>query len=346
MTGFFVQNRSKTRDYDPKKGRLFRGEMGQYAEDSMVAAVQKKDDGRTISRVAGNQCPDRIPVYRRLVRQRGSGHCGAGSRRGFRLTENFQDAPLFFRPEELKAIIHAAKFARGAGYPYTEDLAKALEKIESRLDPEQIRYLRRHASFLDVFSAVQSPAMTSILQQLEQAVVESRTLSIEYRKEKAAVPGKRLIDPYGLVFRNQVWYVVACCHMRRDVRTFRVDRIVRLVPTDDFFQKPEGFTVTEYFREQSDREREADGPMVRIRIRGDEETLNAMCRHWHLQHYVTERTDEEARFLLDAPTMNKYLPIYLMTLGTGIQVLEPASLRRRVAEMAGRLARHYENEPD
>ncbi|GAA3410614.1 hypothetical protein [Paenibacillus hodogayensis] len=101
-----------------------------------------------------------------------------------------------------------------------------------------------------------------------------------------------------------------------------------------------------YFRDQSEREREADGPLTAIRIEGEPDTLNAVCEHWHLRHYLTERTDREARFLLDVPTMNKYLPIYLMTFGTAIRIREPLGLKRRIQEIAQGIANHYEDDPD
>lgn len=64
-----------------------------------------------------------------------------------------------------------------------------------------------------------------------------------------------------------------------------------------------------------------------------------------MRHYLTERTDREARFLLDVPTMDKYLPAYLITFGTAIRIREPLELKRRIREMACEIAKHYENDP-
>ncbi|MFE6077882.1 WYL domain-containing protein [Paenibacillus sp. NPDC057886] len=98
--------------------------------------------------------------------------------------------------------------------------------------------------------------------------------------------------------------------------------------------------------EQSNQRREADGPLTVIRIEGQPDTLNVVCGHWHLHHYLTERTDREARFLIDVPTMNKYLPTYLLTFGTAIRIREPLELKRRIQEKAYCIAKHYENDPN
>jgi len=289
---------------------------------------------RTVYRYIDALCASGVPVVAE------SGHDG-----GVRILESFKETPLFFNSVELKALVDAFKFAQGAGYPYTEELENALTKVENRLHEEQRHDLSRQTSGLDVISSARPPSVVSLLRDLEQAAKDGRTVRIAYRKENAE-QGEREVDPYGLAYDRNEWYAVAFCHRSQAVRTFRVDRIARLEPTETRFEKPERFSASAYFRDQSERERVADGPLTVIRIEGEPDTLNAVCGHWHLRHYLTERTDREALFLLDVPTMDKYLPLYLMTFGTAIRIREPLALKRRVREMAYGIAKHYEDDPD
>ncbi len=270
-----------------------------------------------------------------------SGHDG-----GIHILDSFKETPLFFNPVELKALVDAFKFAQGAGYPYTEELESALKKVENGLHEEQRQDLSRQTSGLDVISTARPPSVIPVLRDLEQAAEDGRTVRIAYRKEHAEQDDEREVNPYGLAYDRNEWYAVAFCCRSQAVRTFRVDRIVRLEPTDARFDKPERFSASAYFRDKSEREREADGPLTVIRIEGDPDTLNAVCSHWHLRHYLTDRTDLEARFLLDVPTMNKYLPMYLVTFGTAIHIREPLELKRRIREMAYGIAKHYDDESD
>jgi predicted DNA-binding transcriptional regulator YafY len=242
--------------------------------------------------------------------------------------------------------VDAFKFAQSAGYPYTEELENALKKVEDGLHEEQRRDLFRQTSGLDVVSPARPPSVVPLLRDLEQAAKDGRTVRIAYRKANAEQADEREVDPYGLAYDRGEWYAVAFCRRSQAMRTFRADRIARLEPTDARFEKPEDFSASAYFRDRSEREREADGPMTVICLEGEPDTLNAVCAHWHLRHYLTERTDREARFRLDVPTMNKYLPMYLMTLGTDVRVREPLELRRRVRAMAFELAKHYEENAD
>ncbi|GAA0137071.1 YafY family protein [Paenibacillus sp. YSY-4.3] len=290
---------------------------------------------RTVYRYIDALCASGVPIIAE------SGHDG-----GIRILESFKETPLFFNSLELKALVDAFKFAQGAGYPYTEELQSALKKVEDGLHEEQRDDLSRQISGLDVIAPARPPSVIRLLRELEQAAKEGRTVRIAYRKANAEHAYEREVDPYGLAYDRNEWYAVAFCHRSQAVRTFRVDRIEWLEQTKLRFDQPLHFSASTYFHDQSEQRREADGPLTVICIEGESDALNAVCAHWHLRHYLTERSDREARFLLDVPTMNKYLPMYLIAFGTAIRVREPLELKCMIREMAYGIAKHYDNNTD
>ncbi|WP_110934029.1 helix-turn-helix transcriptional regulator [Paenibacillus bouchesdurhonensis] len=290
---------------------------------------------RTVYRYIDALCASGVPVIAE------SGHDG-----GIRILDSFKETPLFFNSLELKALVDAFKFAQGAGYPYTEELQSVLKKVENGLHDEQRDDLSRQTSGLDVIVPARPPSATRLLRDLEQAAKEGRTVRIAYRKANADQAYERELDPYGLAYDRNEWYAVAFCHRSQGVRTFRVDRIEWLEQTELRFDQPLHFSASTYLHDQSEREREADGPLTVICVEGESDALNAICAHWHLRHYLSERSDREARFLLDVPTMNKYLPMYLITFGTAIRVREPIELKCKIREMAYGIAKYYDNNTD
>jgi predicted DNA-binding transcriptional regulator YafY len=52
---------------------------------------------------------------------------------------------------------------------------------------------------------------------------------------------EREIDPYGVVHHRGQWYAVAYCHLREDVRTFRLDRVQALEQREELFARPVDF---------------------------------------------------------------------------------------------------------
>ncbi|WP_339218425.1 YafY family protein [Paenibacillus sp. FSL H8-0332] len=270
-----------------------------------------------------------------------SGHDG-----GVYILDSFSETPLFFNALELKALVDAYKFAVGAGYPYAKELESALKKVENGLHEEQRHDLSLQTSGLDVIAPSRAPSVVPLLRELEQAVKAGQTVHLTYRKLNTAQAEEREVDPYGLAYDRSEWYMVGFCHRSQAMRTYRVDRIVNLTLTEASFPKPEPFSVSAYFRSQLEPEPEANAPLLVIRIEGDPDALNKLCGNWHLRHYLTERTDREARFLLDAPSMNKYLPKYLLSFGTSIRILEPLELKEQIQELACEVTRHYINDGD
>jgi predicted DNA-binding transcriptional regulator YafY len=51
----------------------------------------------------------------------------------------------------------------------------------------------------------------------------------------------RSIDPYGLAYLNGGWYTVGYCHLRKDLRSFRLDRILSADLEPQSFGRPENF---------------------------------------------------------------------------------------------------------
>ena len=82
--------------------------------------------------------------------------------------------------------------------------------------------------------------------ELQAAVVRRRKVRLSYlsaRQERS----ERLVDPWGLVDKDDVWYLVAGTDRGR--RTFRVDRIVEALATDEPAERPDDFELAEAWEE-------------------------------------------------------------------------------------------------
>jgi proteasome accessory factor C len=83
--------------------------------------------------------------------------------------------------------------------------------------------------------AIAQPEAEGHLQILNDAIGAKVSVSILYHN-KAGETGTRLIDPLVLESRDAAWYVRAWCHHRQALRTFRVDHMGSVEPTE----KPQG----------------------------------------------------------------------------------------------------------
>lgn len=256
---------------------------------------------------------------------------------GYRLAPSFRGAPLFFSPDELAALAHAARLASAVGHPDEVALGGALAKLDHSLTAEQGEALERRRSVL----AVASPrsAAPPLVGQLERLAAERERLQLTY--QRGGTETERLVDPYALFHRGEFWYMVGYCHLRQEVREFRLDRIRSLAPIGERFTPDPTFELTAYLTESWVAERVAAGPTTLVRLAGTDSVLAQLCSHWYLRYCLVERPPGEAHFRLD-PVGIANLPGYLVIFGRGLRVIAPEHLRRAVAEAAAEIMLHHE----
>src|SRR5699024_7939449 len=170
-----------------------------------------------------------------------------GHNGGYTLLNNYIEAPLFFDFEEQTSLFHAAIFAEEAGYYGGEALNRAISKLSKYSNREQETKINHHLNSLEVISRLSSLSMEPFLKGLEQATADGHSIKILYHKSGEKQLNYRLVNPYRIIFWKNKWYVIGFCHLRNDIRSFRVDRIEDLMLTENKFNRPENFSGHDFF---------------------------------------------------------------------------------------------------
>lgn len=286
---------------------------------------------RTVYRHIDALCASGVPIIS------DPGHNG-----GYSLLNNFIRAPLLFDMEEKKALLHAAVFAKEAGYPLSEALGNATSKLKMYSNQEQESILNHHLAGFEVINRMVDPSIHPILAELEQAVEKEFSVEIDYRTSREEQPKNRIIDPYGMVYWNNKWYTVAFCHLRNEIRSFRVDRILLIKCTQIIFKRPEAFLTREFFMKNLLPDLVGKEGLISLIIEGRSEALDELCMHWFLGHHLKERTSNQAVFLFEEKSIHIYVPYFLLPYGKSIQIIEPQSLKERLVAIASELMEYYQ----
>ncbi|SNT04997.1 Predicted DNA-binding transcriptional regulator YafY, contains an HTH and WYL domains [Anaerovirgula multivorans] len=266
---------------------------------------------RTVYRYIDSLCASGVPII-----------SGSGQNGGYSLLNNFIQAPLCFDIEEQKALLHAAVFAKEAGYPFSEALNRATEKLKLYSNQEQENILNRHLIGFEVINRDIAPAVKVVLEELEQSVANEYSVEIEYRSKNEEQSRQRVINPYGIIYWNNKWYTIGFCHLRDEIRSFRVERIVQIKQTKMMFERPEAFSAKAFFLQNLLPDLTSKNGMISLIIKGRAEALDDLCIHWFLGHHLKERTSNQAVFLVDEKAIHAYVPYFLLSYGKAIQVIE------------------------
>ncbi|MBB4913503.1 helix-turn-helix transcriptional regulator [Streptosporangium saharense] len=87
------------------------------------------------------------------------------------------------------------------------------------------------------------------LDELQDAVIRGVQVRLGYVDSKGAET-ERTVHPLGIVAKGPTWYLVTDTDAGR--RTFRIDRVSSVEPTDDPVHRPEDFDLAESWREIAD----------------------------------------------------------------------------------------------
>lgn len=286
---------------------------------------------RTVYRYIDALCASGVPIIS------DTGHNG-----GYSLLNNFIRAPLLFDMEEKKALLHAAIFAKEAGYPLSEALGNATSKLKMYSNQEQESILSRHLAGFEVINRMGDPSLQPVLAELEQAVANEFSVEMDYRTSHEEQPKNRVIDPYGMVFWNNKWYTVAFCHLRNEIRSFRADRILQIKRIPTLFKRSEAFSAREFFMKNLLPDLVGKDGLISLMIEGRPEALDDLCLHWFLGHHLKERASNQAIFLLEEKSLHTYVPYLLLPYGKSIQVIEPQSLKKKLVAVASELMEYYQ----
>src|SRR5262249_4984691 len=86
---------------------------------------------------------------------------------------------------------------------------------------------------------------------IQRALAERRVLALDYQGGQRGHPTRRQVEPLGLVFYADNWHLIAYCRLRRDVRDFRTDGILRCQVQDERFSSHEDFSLQRYLEAET-----------------------------------------------------------------------------------------------
>lgn len=206
-------------------------------------------------RLSGPELASRLEVNTRTVRRYITMLQDLGfpieaerGRHGFyRLRPGFKLPPLMFTEEEALALTLGLLAVRRLGLTVAAPAAEgALAKIERVLPQtlqERVRAVQETLSL--TFPPYTVSTSSEILLTLCTAAQLERRVFLRYQTWESQ-GSEREADIYGLVYRGGFWYSVGYCHLRQDLRVFRLDRIAEVEIRDETFTRPLDFDCVEH----------------------------------------------------------------------------------------------------
>ncbi|MEV3988907.1 WYL domain-containing protein [Streptomyces sp. NPDC049837] len=285
---------------------------------------------RTIYRDVEALSASGVPVY-----------AERGRHGGIALLPGFRTDVTGLTADESRALFVLAAHGTHAALGLDRALGSALRKVMAAL-PEPHRpaaELTSRRILVDPDRWLRGPSPAVELDALHDAVFTDRRLRLRYRHSGTEEARTYTVDPYGLVAKAGVWYLVA--DHRGAPRLYRADRIRRATVTDQRVRRRAGVELADVW-EVLRRQVEERPAGLRVRARVHLSRLDLFMRlHGGLLtgEPEPEPAGEWAQVGLAFPDVPHTRA--LLAFGANLEVLDPPEVRAELARRAARVLALY-----
>ncbi len=286
-------------------------------------------------------------IYRDIMALSASGvpiYATRGPGGGVRLIEEYRTTLTGLTSDETRALfmlsIPAPLTKLGMGETFKGALLKLSASLPDTRRADEAR--TRQRIHLDSSWWFQSEEKGPCLQAIQQALWQDCRLRIKVRWEFFNTEFEQEGEPYGLVAKANVWYLVYGRGGTPHVR--RVSQIVEAEMLPDFFCRPPDFDLVEFW-EGWCRDYESQPPFC-ARVRVSPEALPLLAGYVgeraHSQLIRSALPEEDGWVTLTLP-FESFIEARtrLLGLGRAVEVLEPESLRKSLIDFAKQIVGFY-----
>lgn len=257
----------------------------------------------------------------------------------YTINQKFTLRTLYLGDSEAVALLQTIDAFNQKGFPFSSALGTVREKIVNCLSPQLRSMVEQRLDVADIDLIHPCEVSDELFGKLEGAATAKRQVKIRYTaKTSSRDIFDRIIDPYGLIFKEKAWYLVGFCHTRNEIRIFRPDRISEIEILETTFTIPEGFCLEEFF---GNSWQIGQGDPVDVKIRFLPHIAQSAKQTKY--HPLGKYTEIEDGSVLYEVTVKGLWEIsrWALSFGPGVEVLEPLELRKQVKGMLEKACQIY-----
>lgn len=217
---------------------------------------------------------------------------------------------------------------------------KLMAALPANLRPNAGRLQQRfHLDAPSWFGETEQPKH---LRAIAGALLRESPIEIRYQSWRAEK--RRRVAPLGLVLKGGSWYLAG--QVEGSVRTYRVARVLDCSVLDERFARPAGFDLAAYWQAATTRlEAEMHPNLATVRLSPlGIKLLNALSQPYvKTRTRIEETADEDGWRIAHVPIGKTvwHAAAELLRLGAEAEVLAPAELRDKMAELTEAMAARY-----
>jgi predicted DNA-binding transcriptional regulator YafY len=249
---------------------------------------------------------------------------------GYSLVDGYKLPPVMFTREEAASFIAAEKLME----KFTDENMKnhfqsAVFKVKSVLRRDEKDWIESIESRVKITDRTPELPENSpiVLNALFESIAQKIQLQMVYQSLESDAPSQRNIEPVGIYHENNFWYLLAYCHLRKDYRNFRTDRILRLQKTSILFER-EHRELDYYLKKEDPKEQSI------IRFHVSRKVAPYLQNDRKYYGFISEeRKGDVVEMIFRGNFKENGIARWILMFGDYLEVLEPQELKDYTLEL-------------
>lgn len=249
---------------------------------------------------------------------------------GYALMEGYRLPPVMFTTEEVSSFIAAEKLMQKFTDPVLgSHYASAMYKLKSVLKSTDKDWLSNIES--RILMQTQDPMFNdnspNTLAVLFESISEKKQILLSYKTFDKEETTQRNLEPVGVFHDHNYWYFLGYCHLRKDYRQFRTDRIQSIKKTEL------DFTI-EHDSLETYLNKTETIPTIKVRILVERKIARYLAFERKYHGFVSEKeVGDQIEMTFMCKDIENGFPRWFLMFGDYATILEPELLKTKTLEL-------------
>lgn len=249
---------------------------------------------------------------------------------GYSIMDGYKLPPVMFTLEEATAFLTAEKLVEKLTDTSTKTAyTSAMYKVRSVLRNNEKDYLENIEDHIQVMDNPYLPKgeENNHIQTILQSISLKNIICINYFANHDQKITKRNVEPCGIYYQSNKWYLIGFCHLRNDYRNFRIDRISGIHVSETKFSKTHPTLKT--FLKQITKERE----LFTIVIAVNKNTVSYLGDQKYYNGFVSQKELGDTIEMTFLTCSLEGFARWYMMFGDTADIISPQSLKDNVGKI-------------